>query len=87
MFKHELPEGVESASELEFPNAVPLPKNPSGMRGAPKAIGRNHGALTVMSYPARQYGSGREGNLNARWRKGKSLGHGPTLNTKFVKGR
>lgn len=67
-----LPEGVNSANQLTFPNPVEI-KSVVVMKGfLIPAKGMN----PVLGWKAKKWAQGNMGDKKAHWRKGLGLGHG-----------
>lgn len=62
-----LPHGISNAQEMSFPNAVNIPKNPTGVRGYPMPA---KGMGPTLAYKAKKWGNGtnNSGHRNSKAR-------------------
>lgn len=70
---YELPPGVRHAQDLRFPDAIHIPKNPTGVTGRMIPIGPNQGS--VLGFRVKKWGNGTN-NSHTPGRPKDGAGHG-----------
>lgn len=71
---YQLPVGVTCAQDLVFSCPIKTSKNPARMRGM--LIPGGPGQPGVLGFRGKKWGSGTNGDKNARWRKNRGLNKG-----------